>query len=290
MVVEEKAYAKINLFLDVLGKRKDGYHDIRSVMHAVDLFDEVILDFSFADYACVTLKVEGEESLGDPMQNLAYLAAERFMDKTDFTAAVMITLKKKIPAGAGLGGGSSDAAAVLRAMNLAAGKPLSLDALLELGAELGSDVPFCILGGTRLCTGRGEKMQDFPLDTSGLSFVIAKPKKQSVATPAAYRALDAAFGDFKDDNWEYHNALFSFFSEEPLSSLYNIFESTVLPECIEAAELRTKLIAGGAVGSVMSGSGTAVFGIFDDAEKAEEAAKSIKGAFLCASAPALTSL
>ncbi len=290
MVIEEKAYAKINLFLDVLGKRKDGYHDIRSVMHAVDLCDEVILSFSPADYACVTLQVEGGENLGDPMQNLAYLAAERFMEKTDFTAAVMITLKKRIPAGAGLGGGSSDAAAVLRAMNLAAGKPLSAEELCALGAELGADVPFCILGGTRLCTGRGEKMQEFALDTAGLFFVIAKPKKKSVATPLAYRALDEAFNDFKDDNWEWHNALFSFFTEEPLSSLYNVFESTVLPTCMEASELRTKLIAGGAVGSVMSGSGTAVFGIFTDKEKAETAAKSIDGAFLCTSAPVLTSL
>ena len=290
MVIEEKAYAKINLFLDVLGKREDGYHDLRSVIHADDLYDEVILSFSPSEYACVTLQVEGGENLGDPMQNLAYLAAERFMDKTDFTAAVMITLKKNIPAGAGLGGGSSDAAAVLRAMNLAAGNPLSAEELCALGATLGSDVPFCIFGGTRLCTGRGEKMQEFPLDTEGLYFVIAKPKNKSVSTVSAYRELDEAFDDFKEDNWEWHNALFTFFSEEPLSSLYNVFESTVLPRCIEASELRTKLIAQGAVGSMMSGSGTAVFGIFTDKEKAEEAQKSIKGAFLCTSAPRLASV
>ena len=97
MVIEEKAYAKINLFLDVLRKRKDGYHDIRSVMHAVDLFDEVILDFSSADYACVTLKVEGEESLGDPMQNLAYIAAGRcdiffelLLSPWDFAAGLLL--------------------------------------------------------------------------------------------------------------------------------------------------------------------------------------------------------
>ena len=285
MVIEEKAYAKINLFLDVLDKRADGFHGIRSVMHAVDLYDEVTLDFTPAEYACVTLQAEGDAPLGDPMQNLAYLAAERFMEKTDFTAAVLITLKKHIPVGAGLGGGSSNAAAVLRAMNLAAGKPLSIEALCALGAELGSDVPFCILGGTRLCTGRGEKMQEYPLDTEGLFFVIAKPKRASVSTPAAYGELDKAFGDFKEDNWQWHNALFTFFEEDPLSSMYNIFESTVLPNCVEASELRTKLISQGAVGSMMSGSGPAVFGIFTEKEKAEEAAAAIPGAVLCVSAP-----
>ena len=285
MIIKEKAYAKINLFLDVLKKRSDGYHEIRSVMHAVDLCDEVTLTVTPAEYSCITLKIEGEEDVGDETQNLAYIAAERFMDKTDYCATVMIALQKRIPARAGLGGGSSDAAAVLRAMNLAAGNPLSAEALLALGAEIGSDVPFCILGGTRLCTGRGEKIAPYSWDSKGLFFLIALPKEEKSSTVSAYRELDEMFDDFKEDNWQRHNALFSFFEEEPLSSLYNIFESTVLPNCMEAATLRTQMIASGAVGSVMSGSGTAVYGIFTDKEKAESAKKKIEGSVLCVSAP-----
>ncbi|MBO7170061.1 MAG: 4-(cytidine 5'-diphospho)-2-C-methyl-D-erythritol kinase, partial [Clostridia bacterium] len=157
MKVNEKAYAKINLFLDVTGKREDGFHELVSVMHSVGLADEIEVETKQADYSCITLEMKNS-SLPADERNLAYLAAEAFLDKTGITAAVHIRLEKHIPVCAGLGGGSSDAAAVLRAMNASFDNPLSVSELCELGATLGSDVPFCVVGGTRLCRGIGEKM------------------------------------------------------------------------------------------------------------------------------------
>ena len=154
MQISEKAYAKINLFLDVVGKRADGFHEIKSVMQSVSLFDEVDVSVERADYSCITIKVENSDIPADE-RNLAYLAAEAFLDKTGISAAVDITLRKYIPDRAGLGGGSSDAAAVLRALNMAFGDPLSKNELIALAEALGSDVPFCLVGGTRLCEGKG---------------------------------------------------------------------------------------------------------------------------------------
>lgn len=280
MIVEEKAYAKINLFLDVLEREKDGYHAIRSVMQAVDLFDDVTVEYEEADYTCITLKMEDSDIPADE-RNLAYLAAEAFAEKADLAAAIRITVRKRIPAMAGLGGGSSDAAAVLRALNFATGRRFSPEELGRIGATLGADVPFCIVGGRCLCTGRGEVLTPLPVPDEKCFFLIAMPEGERTATPKAYRMLDEAFDDFRGDNSDWHDALYHFFQEDDTLGMYNIFETVILPSAPETDALRARLLSLGARGAMMSGSGNAVFAVFADEEKAKEAAKEIPGAAVC---------
>ena len=286
MTIEEKAYAKINLFLDVLGKEKDGYHSIRSVMQAVSLFDDVTVEYSEADYTCITVKMEDSDIPADE-RNLAYLAAEAFAEKADLAAAIRITVRKRIPVMAGLGGGSSDAAAVLRALNFATGRRFTPEELGKIGATVGADVPFCIVGGRCLCTGYGEIVSALPAPARDCFYVISMPEEERTATPAAYRMLDEAFDSFRSADTDWHDALYDFFREDDTLGLYNIFETVVLPEAPQTDALRTKLLSLGARGVLMSGSGNAVFAVFADEEKAKEAAKEIPGALVCRPVPAL---
>jgi len=191
---------------------------------------------------------------------------------------------KRIPDRAGLGGGSADCAAVLRALNTMFASPLSQETLLSLAARLGADVPFCLLGGTRLCHGKGEIMTPYQMDD--LWFVIALPEDENVETPHAYRMLDEAFDDYKNENTALHEMLFDFFREEGIDGMYNVFESVVLPACPRAASLRTRLISLGARGAMMTGSGTAIFGVFDNEAAARYAAEDIEGAIVARSASA----
>ncbi len=280
----ERAYAKINLFLDVLGRRGDGLHELRTVMHTVSLFDTVTVRAKTADYSCITLQVENSDIPADE-KNLAYLAAEAFLEETGICAAVTVILDKNIPVAAGLGGGSADAAAVLRALNALFREPLSREALLSLGARLGADVPFCLVGGTALCEGKGEKMT--PYEVADLHLVVAQPASEKMATPRAYAMLDEAFDGFENEDTALHDALFAFFTEDAVDGMYNVFEGVVIPHSPAVAALRTRLISLGAKNAMMSGSGTAVFGVFDSEEAARYAAEDIEGAFVCTSVPAL---
>ena len=279
----ELAYAKLNLFLDVTGRRADGYHDLTSVMHAVTLADTVTVRAQHADYSCVTVEMVNSDVPADE-RNLAYLAAEAFLEETGIQASVFVRVEKAIPDRAGLGGGSADAAATLRALNAMFASPLSMDALVALGARLGADVPFCLVGGTRLCHGKGERMQHYPMED--MAFVIVTPREEKVATPAAYAMLDEAFDNYENEDGALHEALFDFFREDGIDGMYNVFEGVVLPSCPRAAHLRSRLIALGAKGAMMSGSGTAVFGVFDSEEAARAAAEELEDAIVCTSAPA----
>ncbi|MBE6568498.1 MAG: 4-(cytidine 5'-diphospho)-2-C-methyl-D-erythritol kinase [Ruminococcaceae bacterium] len=279
----EAAYAKLNLYLDVTAKRPDGFHDLKSVMHTVTLADTVTVNAKLADYSCVTVEMVDSDIPADE-RNLAYLAAEAFLEETGITAAVSVRVEKRIPACAGLGGGSADCAAVLRALNTLFAHPLSKEALLALGARLGADVPFCILGGTRLCEGKGEQMQNYSMEN--MHFVIAVPEDEWVQTPKAYAMLDEAFDDYKNEDSALHDTLFSFFEEDGVYGMYNVFESVVLPLSPKASALRSHLISLGARAAMMTGSGAAVFGVFDSPEAAAYAAEDIEGAILCESAPA----
>ncbi len=279
----EEAYAKINLYLDVTGKRPDGYHELKSVMQTVSLSDTVTVSAKLADYSCITVEMPGSDIPADE-RNLAYLAAEAFLEETGISAAVSVTVEKRIPDRAGLGGGSADCAATLRALNHLFAFPLSQSALLSLAARLGSDVPFCLLGGTRLCTGRGEQMKEYPMEDA--FFVVALPEGEKMKTPEAYALLDDAFENYENEQSELHDALFSFFEEDGIDGMYNVFESVVLPACEGASSLRSRLLSLGARGAMMTGSGTAVFGVFDSEDAARYAADDIEGAIVCKSVPA----
>lgn len=273
--VKEYAYAKINLYLDVLSKRDDGFHDISTVMHTVSLCDELTVSARRSDKTNVRLTVSGQTKLPTDSRNLAVRAAESFLSATLIGAEVDIRLKKNIPVAAGLAGGSSDAAAVLRALNRAFKRPLTEKRLLALAAELGSDVPYCLIGGTALCGGRGEQMERLG-DRLDLELVVAVADEW-VSTPMAYAELDRIFDDFKGERDSSHttaldNVLSSASSGDlPADELYNVFENAVFKTCFGAESIKKRMYELGASHALMSGSGPSVFGIFSDKASAERA-------------------
>ena len=279
IAVKEKAYAKINLFLDVVSKREDGFHEIKTVMHTVSLCDEVTLFYTPSDKTNIRVSVDGNKFLPQDSRNLAYRAAQLYLDKCALTASVDIKLKKRIPVAAGLAGGSSDAAAVLRAMNRSNRRILTDKALSELSAELGSDVPYCLMGKTALCEGRGEKMTRLP--DVYLGYAVIAIADEFVSTPKAYAALDGVFSDFdgtvKTGGNEKFPILKSAIDEGKIDTkgLFNVFERAVLPDCPKATEIKAELLSLGAKAALMSGSGPSVFGIFDTLSKAELAKEAL---------------
>lgn len=269
-MIIERAYAKINLFLGVKDRREDGFHNIKSVMHSVTLFDIVSVSASDSDTRRITVHTDCQElPLGE--DNLVYRSAEKYLSKFNKNATVDIKLDKRIPIGAGLAGGSSDAAATLRALNKIF-KLANSDQLLELAAEIGSDVPYCLLGDTALCEGRGEVMTRLP-SPKAMHFVIAIGKER-VSTPRAYRALDELYGDaFPCNNEDLERLISSLNEGIKCEYLYNIFEDVVkLPEIEKIKEM---LIKNKAVATLMSGSGPSVFGIFSSLSEAQNAAAHI---------------
>ena len=186
--VKEKANAKINLYLDVISKREDGFHDVKTVMHSVSLSDEVTVIYSPSDTQNIRISLKGNRFLPTDDKNLAYKAAKLYLDSAAMRADIDIILDKHIPIAAGLAGGSSDAAATLRAMNKLFDKMFSEKALFKMAEKIGSDVPYCLYGKTALCEGRGEIITKLP-DTLKLNVVIAVANEY-VSTPMAYSELD----------------------------------------------------------------------------------------------------
>lgn len=264
MVVNEKAYAKINLYLNVTAKRSDGFHDIETVMQTVSLCDELAVSLTPLDRPEVRLSICGAD-LPTDKNNIVTRAAELYLARSGKVGRIDISLVKRIPVAAGLAGGSADAAATLRAMNKLFNDYFSDSELLELATELGSDVPFCLRGGCAICRGRGELVE--PVSTSAdLHLVIAIADGEQVSTPAAYRALDAIYSDFDG----------SVKSDAPdLTEFYNIFENAIFQTCFKAEALKRRMIELGATASLMSGSGPSVFGIFDNESTAKAAADTI---------------
>ena len=279
-VVKELANAKINLFLDVISRRDDGFHDIKTVMHSISLSDVVTVSFSQAKEMSVHLSLQGNRHLPTDSKNLAVKAAVLYMTKAGIKASVNIKLEKRIPVAAGLAGGSSDAAAVLRAMNRICGKMFTEKALAALAAELGSDIPYCLYGKTALCEGRGEVITKLP-DSLQLSVVVAAPNEY-MSTPVAYGKLDSCYSNFDgsvatggDESFE---KLIESISSGTLlqGSLFNVFETAVLPLCNGAVAIKNRLDELGAISTLMSGSGPSVFGVFENLDSAKRACKTLR--------------
>lgn len=268
-MITELAYAKINLFLDVVGLRKDGFHEINTVMQTVSLADSVFLDAVPNEKKEISLVMEGCDLPTDE-RNLAYRAAAEYMNAAQLNARVALRVQKRIPMAAGLAGGSSDAAAVLRGLERIFGA-LGREKLLNCAAHLGSDVPFCLLGGTRLCRGRGEVMTE--VKTLLPKNYVLFCSGEAVSTPEAFRKLDEVFAPWKSDGGE----KYARFLVDPAQGGYNIFESVVLPTCARANAAKKELLRLGAKSALMSGSGATVFGIFESKEHALIAAERIGG-------------
>lgn len=275
----ELAKAKINLYLNVTAQRNDGFHDIESVMQTIDLYDVLHFDLSPSDVTEITLAFSEPCDLPTDDRNLVIRAAKAFLEKANKTAKLSILLEKNIPMEAGLGGGSTDAAATLRALDIMFPAILTKEQLFSIAASLGSDIPFCLLGGRALCTGRGEKMQ--PLPSTGDYFGVLATTDETSSTPRAYKQLDEIYSRF-DGSVKLPENLLERGAMETVRNgnippIYNIFETAVLPLCPQATKAKALLLEMGAEASAMSGSGPSVFALTKDlsrAKKMEEALKS----------------
>ena len=260
----EGAFAKLNLTLDVLGKREDGYHDLQSVMQTVSVRDDIEIDVGTGKPWKLICDKEG---IPCDETNLAWKAAKVYCDtmKKD-PDGLEIRITKRIPSGAGMGGGSADAAAVLRALNEHYGNPLSIMALAELGAQVGSDVPFCVVCGTAMCEGRGERIRKLP-DMPDCIIVVCKPEF-SVSTPELYKKIDEVAIANRPDNRAMESALLAGDLEKVAHGLCNVFDPVVTADHLELNYIKSIFHQYGAVGYQMTGSGSACFAIVSEFEVA----------------------
>ena len=275
--MEYEAHAKINLLLNVLGRRPDGYHDLSMVMQSVSLADQVIIRETGEEG--FTLKTD-LGFLPGADKNIAGVAARAFARHTGADlSGLEIELQKHIPVCAGTAGGSSDGAAVLRGLNRWFSCGLSLRHLAEIGEEVGSDVPYCVLGCTALAEGRGEKLTCLPA-LPDCHIVLCKPGF-SVSTPELFRRIDELKLRFHPDTAGVLAAL----EEGDLAGvsrrMFNVFEEA-LPAQRRAVveEIKSTLLSRGALGACMSGTGPTVFGIFDNAESARSVADELKQSYV----------
>ena len=279
--VRLRAFAKVNYALDVLGLRADGYHEVSTVMQSISLADEVEVRRAAGGF---DLSLEPEEvEIGLQERNTTYLAWKALQRLTGKELPVKVTLRKKIPAGAGLGGGSANAAAVLVGLNELFCLGLQIDELRGIGAGIGADVPFCISGGTALGEGVGEILTPLPAPPAHL-LLVAKPQS-SADTGKIYHAYDEA----RTASIRSVEPVVSALRSGSLPTLAAVVGNDLAPVtgCFipEVATLGRTLLASGALGASMSGSGTAVFGIFDDAEAAGIAKDTINAPFIAVYEP-----
>lgn len=280
--MEIQAFAKLNLTLDILGKREDGYHDLRMVMQSITLADTLTLEENQGEGLRVSANLR---FLPTGEKNLAAAAALRFWEALGREPEDLdIRIEKRIPVCAGMAGGSSDAAAVLRALNQRAGEPFSPKELARLGERVGSDVPYCVLGGTALAEGRGEVLT--PLAPLPRCWVVACKPDFPISTPELFAQADRVKLRRRPDTAGLVAALEAGDLGGVARRMYNVFED-VLPARLytRVAEIKNVLIQCGALGANMSGSGPTAFGLFDRLEAAQEAraclAQRYRDTFLC---------
>ena len=287
MILSKNAYGKINLYLDVLNKREDGYHNVKSVMQSVSLCDKITLEVSDISGESEINILCSDERLKCDKSNLIYKAWFKFIETTKIcNKRCVFTLEKNIPMAAGMAGGSSDCASALSLLNEAFGFPLSYEELVLLGSKIGADVAFCIKGGTCICEGIGEKIT--PIKKLKDALLVCAIDESSVSTPYAFSLLDEKYGIDCTDSGSI-NGIIEAINNENLSSIcknmYNKFESVIIPQIENVQKIKDLMISSGAIGAIMSGSGPSVFGVFDD-EKSQLSAFNVlksKGinAFLC---------
>lgn len=264
--VSEKAYAKVNLSLDVLKRRSDGYHEVKMIMQTVGIYD--VLTLFKTESKEIVLKV-GDAPLPCNRDNLVYKAAELVMQRFDLPEGVEITLKKNIPIAAGMAGGSSDAAAVFRGMNRLFNLKMSLSDMQELGVKIGADIPYCIMGGTALSEGIGEILSQLPAPPKAF-LLIAKPDID-VSTKFVYENLHADTLTYHPDVDGMVQALKQGDLEGITDRMGNVLETVTEKAYPVIGEIKTLMKAQGAENALMSGSGPTVFGIYKEKKCAEKA-------------------
>lgn len=258
MIIKAYAPAKINLGLEILNKRNDGYHNVDMVMQSIDLFDDIILK----ETNDKRISVKHNEMIDLNVQDdISYKCAKLFFDRLKIkTSGILIEINKRIPISAGLGGGSSDGAAVLKSLNELYGNPFNQSELMELGAEIGADIPFCIMGGTARAGGIGTVLR--VIESNLKYFLVLVKPRVSISTKKAYSLFDkTSYLKFQNfDELEYYIKCSKL--EAACNNLFNRFEELINKECIQ--EIKNELINYRAMGALMSGSGSTVYGIFEN--------------------------
>lgn len=271
--MKDKAYAKVNIALDVVGKREDGYHLLKMIMQNIDLYDEIEVTKaeSGINITCNKAFVPTDE------RNLAYKAAKLFMDEYKIESGVNIDINKNIPVSAGLAGGSTDCAAVLKIMNKLFEVNATNQELMDLGVRLGADVPYCIQGGTALCEGIGEKIT--ALDSFKNHIIVLVKPPFGVSTKEVYKSFDLSkvrlhpltnqlIEKMKQDDIEY-----------VATNMKNLLENVTLRKHRVISNIKDDMLRFGALGSMMSGSGPTVFAFFDDMLKAQKCYDEMKSKY-----------
>ncbi len=269
--VVRKAYAKINLGLDVIRRRPDGYHEVKMIMQTVNLYDELL--FKKETEPGIRIVTECAEIPTD-QNNLIYKAAAAVMERYPQPVGVTITLKKQIPIAAGMAGGSTDGAAVFHGLNELFELSMTVEEMCEMGVKIGADVPYCIIGGTALSEGIGEKLTPLPVPPE--CYVLIVKPAISVSTKFVYENLHA-------DKLKYHpdiEGMVKALWEKDLSGITermeNVLETVTIKEYPVIREIKVQMLALGAENALMSGSGPTVFGIFAEKEQAKQAYGKLK--------------
>ena len=267
------AYAKLNLTLDILGKRDDGYHEMQMVMQTVSLHDDVTV--TLTDGKGITCRVDGA-ALPCDERNLAVKAAKAFCEAMNYSGGIDIALIKRIPSEAGMAGGSADAAAVLRALRALVSPTLTDERLEQIGAAVGSDVPFCIRGGTQLAEGRGEKLT--VLKPAPRCFAAVCKPDFPISTPALFARVDGVMLSHRPDTDAMLSAIARGDCGALCANVQNVFEQA-LPDAQRERieEIKRALVENGAACAAMTGSGSAVFGLFSDEVLCRNACEVLQG-------------
>ncbi|GAA0823310.1 4-(cytidine 5'-diphospho)-2-C-methyl-D-erythritol kinase [Clostridium tertium] len=265
-----KAYAKVNISLDIVGKREDGYHLLEMIMQSIDLYDEIVIEKQKKE---ITIKCNKPYVPTDE-RNLAYKAAQLFIEKYNIDSGVNINIKKNIPVCAGLAGGSTDAATVLKIMNSLFNINASDEELMILGLRLGADVPYCIKGGTALCKGIGEEVTALK-GFKDKVIVLVKPPF-GVSTNSVYQEFNIE----KARNHPNTNLIIDAINNDNLKmvcdNMKNLLENVTLRKHKILINIKEEMRHNGAMGTMMSGSGPTVFAFFDDMLKAQRCFEKMK--------------
>lgn len=275
-----KAPAKINLILDIVGKRKDGYHNLRSVMQTISIFDYVTLTVNGEKTELPDISITcNVPDIPADKRNIAYKSCCAYIKSVGEIPfdSIEIYIDKHIPSGAGLAGGSADGAAVLLGLNRLCGDLLSTDELCKIGAAVGADVPFCIVGGTALCEGIGDKVT--PLKPLPKCEILVVKPDISISTPLSYKRFDELENPRLSDSDKFMTALNSGDLKAISKTLSNSLEDVTSDGIIQ--DIKSEMLMSGALGSVMTGSGSAVFGIFDSECKVKQCADKFRGRMFC---------
>lgn len=261
-----KARAKINLTLDVLNKREDGYHDVEMIMQTINLYDTILIEKTKKERIKLVTNLKW---LPCDNKNLAYKAATIMREKYKIKPGIFMELRKRIPVSAGLAGGSSDAASVLIGMRSLFGIRVSTSELMTIGKELGADVPYCIMRGTALAQGIGDKLTRLPFFPE--CYVVLVKPPVSISTQYIYDSLDTNTIKKRPNTQLVIEAIKNNNLSVIAENMYNVMETVTAKEHPVINDLKSFLIDKGALGAIMSGSGPTVFGLFDDKVKAKQA-------------------